>query len=135
MIGKERCEPVRNLVKERISLHLRKTSKVHIATLFLHVDHTVEGVLKFFKLLLFGIRMQNIIQDILLVLFLLVSMLHLLLILKQLGHNFLLDGVAILIGTQTIEELLLQLNQLLHAVGVLYGLLNQCSHLREEEFL
>ena len=62
-------------------------------------------------------------------------MLHLLLILKQLGHNFLLDGVAILIGTQTIEELLLQLNQLLHAVGVLYGLLNQFSHLREEEFL
>ena len=100
MIGKERCEPVRNLVKERISLHLRKTSKVHIATLFLHVDHTVEGVLKFFKLLLFGIRMQNIIQDIILVLFLLVSMLHLLLILGIQIHISLLRGLMKIVDIQ-----------------------------------
>ena len=135
MMGIERCKPVRYLVKEWESFHLREATKVHVAPLLLHVNHTAERAFKFLNLLLFGIGVQNIIQQTLFSQFLFVSLLHFLLILEQFGHNLLLDGVTIFIGTHTIENLLLQLYQFLHVVRVLQSLLNQHAYFREELFL
>ena len=97
--------------------------------MFLHVNHSTETVLHLLQILLVSIWVQNIVEYSLLVLLKDSIATNVALVLNKVGHYLVLYGVAILLSTHTIENLLLQLSKLLAAIGILKSLVHKLLHL------
>ena len=115
MVKVEGYEPVGQLVEKREALHLRESAEIDIGSLLLHIEHLVEAGLDALQIGFCLIRMQNLVEVALIGLFYPVAgdaetgLLH------QVWHDLILNGDVVTLCIDTIEELLLQLDELLTA--------------------
>ena len=130
MVEVEGYEPVGHLVEEREALHLGESAEIDIRSLLLHIEHLVEAGLDALQIGFCLIRMQDLVEVALVGLFYPVAgdaeagLLH------QIGHDLILNSGVVALSIDTIEELLLQLNEFLTAGFILEKGLHQGICLR-----
>ena len=135
MSGHERCKPVRDIVEERITLHLRESAEVDIRTLLLHVVHAFHAFFHLFHTTLSLLRMKYILQRVF-IHFHQSMLLHL----KTAGiddsrHYLFIYLLTVAFSINAIKYLHLQLCQLVTACFILTNLTYYLTHLRIEPTL
>ena len=129
MVSIEWNEPVRQVVEERETLHLRETGEVDIRTLLLHFSHTLHTFLHLLHIAFCCVWMQNVLQCVLIHLHQSAfgdfhpTAIH------DVRHNLFTYLTLIILGIHTIEQLHLQLCQFAKAVLVLTYLLHHLLYL------
>ena len=112
MVHIERCEPIGEVIEERIAFHLREPAEINIGATLLHLHHSLHALLQFLHGLVGSLGVQDVVHGI-------VFFLHdahagdvEALVLDEVGHDIALYLLTVALSVHAEIHLHLHLKQL-----------------------